>query len=113
MTLNWKYKKQKIMDTKLKNIIKIIQPEFESEDSWYNEQLPNEVSLFLDTDDYLIDLHLKDDVLQTNIWIEDEEYNLTDEDANFIYEHLNKLLDDEIELTKRYYNEEKYEQNRF
>lgn len=101
------------MDTKLKNIIKIIQPEFESEDSWYNEQLPNEVSLFLDTDDYLIDLHLKDDVLQTNIWIEDEEYNLTDEDANFIYEHLNKLLDDEIELTKRYYNEEKYEQNRF
>ena len=113
MTLNWKYKKQKIMDTKLKNIIKIIQPEFESEDSWYNEQLPNEVSLFLDTDDYLIDLHLKDDVLQTNIWIEDEEYNLTDEDANFIYEHLNKLLDDEIELTKRYYNEEKHEQNRF
>ena len=101
------------MDTKLKNIIKIIQPEFESEDSWYNEQLPNEVSLFLDTDDYLIDLHLKDDVLQTNIWIEDEEYNLTDEDANFIYEHLNKLLDNEIELTKRYYNEEKYEQNRF
>ena len=101
------------MDTKLKNIIKIIQPEFESEDSWYNEQLPNEVSLFLDTDDYLIDLHLKDDVLQTNIWIEDEEYNLTDEDANFIYEHLSKLLDDEIELTKRYYNEEKYEQNRF
>jgi len=101
------------MDTKLKNIIKIIQPEFESEDSWYNEQLPNEVSLYLDTDDCLIDLHLKDDVLQTNIWIEDEEYNLTDEDANFVYEHLNKLLDDEIELTKRYYNEEKYEQNRF
>jgi len=101
------------MDTKLKNIIKIIQPEFESEDSWYNEQLPNEVSLYLDTDDCLIDLHLKDDVLQTNIWIEDEEYNLTDEDANFVYEHLNKLLDNEIELTKRYYNEEKYEQNRF
>jgi len=102
------------MDTKLKNIIKIIQPEFESEDSWYNDQLPNEVSLYLDTDDYLIDLHLKDDVLQTNIWInKDEEYNLTDEDANFVYDHLNKLLDDEIELTKRYYNEEKYEQNRY
>lgn len=101
------------MDTKLKNIIKIIQPEFESEDSWYNKQLPNEVSLYLDTDDCLIDLHLKDVVLQTNIWIEDKEYNLTEEDANFIYEHLNKLLDDEIELTKRYYNEEKYEQNRF
>lgn len=101
------------MDTKLKNIIKIIQPEFESEDSWYNKQLPNEVSLYLDTDDCLIDLHLKDVVLQTNIWIEDKEYNLTEEDANFIYEHLNKLLDDEIELTKRYYNEEKYEQNRY
>ena len=101
------------MDTKLKNIIKIIQPEFESEDSWYNEQLPNEVSLYLDTDEHLIDLHLKDDVLHTNIWIEDEEYEVTDEDANFIYKHLNKLLDNEIELTKRYYNEEKYEQNRY
>ena len=101
------------MDTKLKNIIKIIQPEFESEDSWYNEQLPNEVSLYLDTDEHLIDLHLKDDVLHTNIWIEDEEYEVTDEDADFIYKHLNKLLDDEIELTKRYYNEEKYEQNKY
>ncbi len=101
------------MDNKLKNIIKIIQPEFESEDSWYNEQLPNEVSLYLDTDEHLIDLHLKDDVLHTNIWIEDEEYEVTDEDANFIYKHLNKLLDNEIELTKRYYNEEKYEQNRY
>ncbi len=101
------------MDNKLKNIIKIIQPEFESEDSWYNEQLPNEVSLYLDTDEHLIDLHLKDDVLNTNIWIEDEEYEVTDEDANFIYKHLNKLIDNEIELTKRYYDEEKYEQNRY
>jgi hypothetical protein len=101
------------MDSKLKNIIKIIQPEFESEDSWYNEQLPNEVSLYLDTDEHLIDLHLKDDVLHTNIWIGEEEYQLTEEDANFIYKHLNNLLDNEIELTKRYYNEEKYEQNRY
>ena len=101
------------MDIKLKNIIKIIQPEFESEDSWYNEQLPNEVSLYLDTDEHLIDLHLKDDVLHTNIWIEEDEYQLTEEDADFIYKHLNKLLDDEIELTKRYYQEEKFEQNRY
>ena len=101
------------MDSKLKNIIKIIQPEFESEDSWYNEQLPNEVSLYLDTDEHLIDLHLKDDVLHTNILIEEEEYQLTEEDANFIYKHLNNLLDNEIELTKRYYEEEKFEQNRY
>ena len=101
------------MHIKLKNIIKIIQPEFDSEDSWYNEQLPNEVSLYLDTDEHLIDLHLKDDVLNTNIWIEDEEYEVTDEDAEFIYKHLNNLLDNEIELTKRYYNEEKYEQNKY
>jgi len=101
------------MHIKLKNIIKIIQPEFDSEDSWYNEQLPNEVSLYLDTDEHLIDLHLKDDVLNTNIWIEDEEYEVTDEDAEFIYKHLNNLLDNEIELTKRYYEEEKYEQNRY
>jgi len=101
------------MHTKLKNIIKIIQPEFESEDSWYNEQLPNEVSLYLDTDEHLIDLHLKDDVLHTNIWIEEEEYELTEEDAEFIYKHLNNLLDNEIELTKRYYQEEKFEQNRY
>ena len=101
------------MDSKLKNIIKIIQPEFESEDSWYNDQMPNEVTLYLDTDEHLIDLHLKDDVLHTNIWIGEEEYQLTEEDANFIYKHLNNLLDNEIELTKRYYNEEKYEQNRY
>lgn len=101
------------MDIKLKNIIKIIEPEFESEDSWYNEQLPNEVSLYLDTDEHLIDLHLKDDVLHTNIWIKEDEYEVTDEDAEFIYKHLNNLLDDEIELTKRYYNEEKYEQNKY
>lgn len=101
------------MDIKLKNIIKIIEPEFESEDSWYNEQLPNEVSLYLDTDEHLIDLHLKDDVLHTNIWIKEDEYEVTDEDAEFIYKHLNNLLDNEIELTKRYYNEEKFEQNRY
>ena len=101
------------MHTKLKNIIKIIQPEFESEDSWYNEQLPNEVSLYLDTDEHLIDLHLKDDVLHTNIWIKEDEYEVTDEDAEFIYKHLNNLLDNEIELTKRYYQEEKFEQNRY
>lgn len=101
------------MDIKIKNIIKIIEPEFESEDSWYNEQLPNEVSLYLDTDEHLIDLHLKDDVLHTNIWIKEDEYQLTEEDADFIYKHLNKLLDDEIELTKRYYQEEKFEQNRY
>ena len=103
------------MEDKLKNIIIAIQPEFESEDSWYNKyQLPNEVSLYLDTDKCLIDLHLKDDVLHSNICInEDEQYQLTEEDANFIYDHLNKLLDDEIELTKRYYNEEKYEQNKY
>jgi hypothetical protein len=52
-------------------------------------------------------------VLHTNIWIGEEEYQLTEEDANFIYKHLNNLLDNEIELTKRYYNEEKYEQNRY
>ena len=102
------------MHTKLKNIIKIIQPEFESEDSWYNEQLPNEVSLYLDTDEHLIDLHLKDDVLHTNIWIEEEEYELTEEDAEFYLQAPEyNLLDNEIELTKRYYNEEKYEQNRY
>jgi hypothetical protein len=84
-----------------------------TEDSWYNEQLPNEVSLYLDTDEHLIDLHLKDDVLHTNIWIEEEEYELTEEDAEFIYKHLNNLLDNEIELTKRYYQEEKFEQNRY
>ena len=103
------------MEDKLKNIIIAIQPEFESEDSWYNKyQLPNEVSLYLDTDEHLIELNLKDEMLHSNIWInEDEQYQLTEEDANFIYKHLNKLLDDEIELTKRYYNEEKYEQNKY
>jgi len=103
------------MEDKLKNIIIAIQPEFKSEDSWYNKyQLPNEVSLYLDTDEYLIQLNITDDWLHGNIFINGcQRYQLTEEDANFIYNHLNKLLDDEIELTKRYYNEEKYEQNKY
>tara|TARA_R110002124_G_scaffold93266_2_gene236838 strand:+ start:1017 stop:1328 length:312 start_codon:yes stop_codon:yes gene_type:complete len=103
------------MEDKLKNIILAIQPEFESEDSWCNKyQLPNEVGLYLDTDEHLIQLNLIDDTLHISILINnDERYQVTEEGEIFIHDHLNKLLDNEIELTKRYYNEERYEQNKY
>ena len=102
------------MKTELKNIIKLIEPEFETDASHFYNPLPNEVSLYLDSNNYHIDLRLKDDDLMASIWINNQnEYILSEEDIKFIYEHLDSLLDNEIALTKRYYDEEKYEQNRY
>jgi hypothetical protein len=64
--------------------------------------------LYLYNNDYLIDLSLEDETLKTDVWVYDKEVKLTNEDIKFIYEHLNNLLDYQIELTKQYYEYESY-----
>lgn len=92
-----------IMKTSLKNMIRLIEPEFDTDVSHLYRPLPNRVSLYLYNDDYLIDLSLEDGTLKTDIWVYDKQIKLTNEDIKFIYEHLNSLLDYQIELTKQYY----------
>jgi len=88
-------------------ILKTIEPEYKNTDQCINP-LPNEVELTLDNEDYLIEVSLKDDVLETNFWQGEEKYNASDDDINYIYNYLEQLLTDKIEETKVYYNEHNY-----
>jgi len=96
------------MRTSLKNIIRTIQPEFISDETNLQYQIPNQVCLYLKNRDYLIDLSLQDDVLKANVEVDGKQYDLNESDLKFIYEHLNNLLDYQIELTKQYYEAEIY-----
>jgi hypothetical protein len=89
------------------NIIKTIDPEYHNRDFSINA-LPNEVSLILDTKDYLIEVILKNEILQTNFWQGQEKYNASNDEINFIYNYLEQLLAEKIEETKQYYNEHNY-----
>ncbi len=90
-------------------LIETIEPSYETIGS-YQYPLPNEVTLFLDSDSYVIDLNLKEGVLKAEIWNAEDEIELTDKDVDFIYNYLDGLLEEEIDLTKRYYEEEKYQE---
>jgi len=85
-------------------VIKTIEPEYKNTNQFINP-LPNEVELQLDNEDYLIEVSLKDSVLETNFWQGEEEYNASDDEINFIYNYLEQLLLNKIEETKEYYNE--------
>ena len=88
-------------------ILKTIEPEYKNIDQCINP-LPNEVELTLDNEDYLIEVSLKEGVLETNFWQGEEKYNASDDDINYIYNYLEQLLTDKIEETKVYYNEHNY-----
>ena len=88
-------------------IVKTIEPEYKNIDQCINP-LPNEVELTLDSEDYLIELNLKDDVLKTNFWQGVEQYKASDDDIDYIYKYLEQLLLNKIEETKVYYNEHNY-----
>ena len=90
-------------------LIETIEPSYYTTGS-YQYPLPNEVTLSLDSDSYVIDLNLKEGVLKAEIWNGEDEIELTSEDVDFIYNYLNGLLEEEIDLTKRYYEEEKYQE---
>ena len=97
------------MKKEIQIIIESIKPECDT-DQRYRYPLPNEVTLFLDSEAHLIDLNLKEGVLNAEIWIGEDEVNLTDKDVEFIYNYLDGLLAEQIDLTKRYYDEERYEE---
>ena len=88
-------------------IVKTIEPEYKNTDQSINP-LPNEVELQLDNEDYLIEVRLKEGVLETNFWQGEENYNASDDDINYIYNYLEQLLAEKIEETKQYYNEYNY-----
>ena len=90
-------------------LIETIEPSYETTGS-YQYPLPNEVTLLLDSNSYLIELNLKEGVLKAEIWNGEDEIELTSEDVDFIYNYLDSLLEEEIDLTKRYYEEEKYQE---
>ncbi len=88
-------------------IVKTIEPEYKNTDQCINP-LPNEVELLLDNEDYLIELNLKNDVLETNFWQGVEQYKASDDDIDYIYNYLEQLLLNKIEETKVYYNANNY-----
>lgn len=97
------------MKEEIKLAIHSIQPSYETTGS-YRYPLPNEITLYSDSSSYLIDLNLKESVLNAEIWQGEEWIELNEKDIDFIYTYLNGLLEEEIELTKRYYEEERYEE---
>jgi len=97
------------MREEIKLAIQGIQPSYETTSS-YQYPLPNEITLNLDDKEYNIELNLKQSVLNAEIWQGEEWIKLNEEDIDFIYTYLNGLLEEEIELTKRYYEEERYEE---
>ena len=97
------------MREEIKLTIQRIQPSYETTSS-YQYPIPNEITLNLDSKEYNIELNLKESVLNAEIWQGEEWVELNEEDIDFIYTYLNALLEEEIELTKRYYEEERYEE---
>jgi hypothetical protein len=95
------------MKSKIKNIITSIKPTYESSGS-YKYPMPNEISLFLDNGINYVDINLKDNILQADISVKETEIELKDNDLDFLYNYLEVLLAEEIELTQRYYEEERY-----
>ena len=99
------------MKSKIKNIIKLITPVYESSGS-YQYPMPNEITLFLDDKETYIEINLKDSVLYADVSYKEIEIELNESDLDFLYSYLEELLTEEIHLTQRYYEQEKYEQQR-
>jgi hypothetical protein len=70
------------MNAELKDLITEIEPEFSNDGSFYNS-LPNGVSLYFENEKYVIDLQLKDEVLDVDIWIGEEQMEVTPIDEDF------------------------------
>ena len=98
------------MNTQLKSKIKSIEPEFTDTDANISRiSLPNQVALYLNNNDYLIDITLTDDLLEAKIHIGRDEIKLSNKEIKWLYTYLDELLTNQIELTKMYYEAEQYE----
>ena len=101
------------MTEELKNRILSIRPEYLS-DSNSMHPLPDEIVLYYQEDDYLIDLSLDiNDELRAEVMKDEEYYELSNADVTFICGYLSGLLHYEIELTKDYYYAERNEQGNY
>ena len=97
------------MKNKFIYLMKTIEPEFERNDSSIYP-LPVKVSIYLSNDSYLIDLSLDNGCLIITIFEGETEIKPTMPQVDLIWTYLEDLLTEEIELTKRYYEEQKYEE---
>ena len=98
------------MKTELEKLIKQVQPEFTDTNATISRySLPNEVVLYLNNDDYLVDISLTDGILETELYVGEDEVELSAQDIDWLYNYLEGLLTDQVELTKQYYEAEQYE----
>tara|TARA_R110001606_G_scaffold60922_1_gene143165 strand:+ start:906 stop:1220 length:315 start_codon:yes stop_codon:yes gene_type:complete len=95
------------MNNKIKKIITSITPSYKTSGS-FQYPMPSEITLFLDNEVSYVEINLKDNVLTAEISNNDTDIELTQEDLDFIFKYLEFLFEEEIDLTKRYYEEEKY-----
>ena len=101
------------MTEELKNRILSIRPEYSSNSNSMHP-LPDEIRLYYQEDDYLIDLSLDiHDVLKTEVMKDEDDYELSNADITFICGYLSGLLHYEIELTKNYYEAERGQQDNY
>jgi len=101
------------MKEQLKDKILSIRPEYSTE-GFSSNPLPNEVSIYYEGEDYTIDLFLDvNEVLRIDILEGEYEVDLLDEDVEFICSYLSGLLHYEIEITERYYEAERGEQDSY
>ncbi len=71
-------------------LINTIEPEYFNRDFCINS-LPNEVTLILDTKQYLIEVSLKNEILETNFYQGEEIYKASDDEINYIITILNNF----------------------
>lgn len=95
------------MEQDVIDFIKSVVPVYGSTSS-YQYPLPDEIVVYEDNVDYLVDLSLKNDVLEASICKGEAYLELNDLDYNILYAYLSDLLNEEIRLTKMHYEEELY-----
>tara|TARA_B110000977_G_scaffold86002_1_gene114614 strand:+ start:2299 stop:2622 length:324 start_codon:yes stop_codon:yes gene_type:complete len=103
-----------IKNKEIQDLLLEIKPEFNSFGNGF-QQFPNSITIHKETKDgIVIDLYLINDVLTAQIWLnEDDEYILNDFEISYIYVYLKSLLDDEVRLTKQYYEQEHEQQQTY
>ena len=89
-------------------LIETIEPQFHSEASCSSRPIPNEVTLYLENNLYFININLTLDglsvYLEVDIWEGNEEYVLSEDELEWVYEYGSALIDEEIDATIEAYN---------
>jgi len=99
------------MENHIKLAIEAIEPSYDTNSS-YHYPIPNEITLSIYSGRCSIDINLKGELLSVEVFNEDVWVDMTEQDIEYLYKYTNGLLEEEIELTKRYYEEERYEEQK-